>query len=98
MRGDVYKRIRAELERDPKQRNVDIIAKLGCCGASVSNVRARMGLPSSWGLPRSRSVMVHADNMTFLQDEAAQSDVTVEAMLNAIITDARLEAEDEQAG
>jgi hypothetical protein len=89
LRGEVFKKIRQELERDPDQRVKDVAAKLGCSPASVSVMRSRMGLI---GKPRpSMEVVFSNANMKFLYDQADKRGVSMPEMLNAIITDARME-------
>lgn len=87
MRGNVRDKIKAELDRDPLQRNADLARKLGVRPSYVSTVRQRHGYP----LMGNARFSLDNENSEFIRKEADRHGVTPTQILNAIITDARLD-------
>lgn len=95
MRGGVTRLIRAELDRDPSQRNKDIAVRLGVKAPMVSTVRQRFGYPvkyrRSFRKTCSAKLQFSQENAEFLADEAERHGLSLSEILNAIITDVRCE-------
>jgi hypothetical protein len=82
--------IRKLLSADPDMRNKDIVARIGCSSALITNTRRRMGLSRRGKLPACMSFM-SKENTEFVGRSALAENVPVTDFINAIVTDARLE-------
>ena len=79
-------KIRGYLKLNPKARTKDIAAFVGCTPALVSTIRGRMGLTHFTGhfVP----TRLTTANAKFLAIQAAGANVSINQMVNAIISDA----------
>lgn len=74
----------------PNARNVDIAKEIGVLPAYVSVVRQRNGFPTTSRATGS-AITVSPANSQWVTKQALANGVTINQMVNAIITDARLE-------
>lgn len=83
--------IHAALMADPLADGREIARRVGCSDAYVSVVRGRYGLRP--GFITTGILMSDNENTKWLVREAQRNGVTVPQMLDAILTDARLDSE-----
>lgn len=83
--------VRQELTKNPKRTN-DMIAKaVGCSTSFVRSTRSRMGLTKRPSGPLPKVARISQENMLWVREEAIRSRVDIHALVNAIVTDARME-------
>ncbi|MBU2963351.1 hypothetical protein KO516_21495 [Citreicella sp. C3M06] len=81
----------AEFERDPNRSSFAVAEAAGCTANYARAIARREGIVCG------RALKVPAKstrNIAWLKDEAARLNLSVPALLDAIVTDARCEAED----
>ena len=90
--GSISSEVQAYLLANPSSKGRDVAVKFGCNPALVSIIRSECGLG---GCSQSRfNVKLSRENALFLNMQSRGSNVTREQMIDALITDARIEAED----
>lgn len=92
MRGELSQRVIAEISRDPNRTSVQIAEALGVRPAYVRTVARRNGI--KYGVPRKARKRISRENVLWVHEAAQDAGCTFYEMLNAIVTDARLDAEE----
>lgn len=89
--GDKARAIRAAVEADPARRNVDIARDLGCLPQEISSWRRRNGMLRRTYTPS--LVAFSRMNAEWLGETAAADGLSVADLVDAIVTDARLDGD-----
>jgi hypothetical protein len=98
-RGDMTKLILEELKANPRRTSIEIGEALGCRSGFVRSVACRNGISfgrrrKSDGRPQKQFyVAPDVENRKWLEGEIERLGVTASVILNALITDVRLEEE-----
>ncbi|TNE43412.1 MAG: hypothetical protein EP341_11360 [Sphingomonadales bacterium] len=92
-RGDIAKRIIAEIERDPFRTASEIGEAADATISYVATVSKRHGL--RYGRPRKNitSAQLSDENKLWVTAQAKSLSITPGELINAVITDARIEEE-----
>ncbi|GGG77686.1 hypothetical protein GCM10011415_28250 [Salipiger pallidus] len=83
--GEKKHKVLRALRSDPRQPVRTIAADLGVSASYVRAVKSRSGITAGEMSP---------ENLLWLKSQAARDNLTVPQLLNGLVTDARLEAEE----
>lgn len=92
-RNDLTRRILARAKAHPGATNGEIARAVGCSHQNVSQTLTRYGLGQR-GDVLDLDATISADNIAWLRRESARLGVGYAVLLNAMITDARVDAKE----